>query len=328
MVRIGTDTIFSIALYRHDGEIGTSPDPDVADVIDPHTLESIEAEIRTDCGGIESIKVQIEGKLLKVEITQELTERLNLGLYKLRLKVREADTHFADGYRDVTLLTELCQVVSDGADAGLPKANISVAVSQLATGKSAYESYLETTKDNPKLSEEEWVASLTGDSAYEDYLKTTTDNPKKTLPEWLASFKGDTGDSAYEDYLKTTTDNPKKTLPEWLASFKGDTGDSAYEDYLKTTTDNPKKTLPEWLASLKGDKGDSAYDVYVATTSDSPKKSREEWLSSLDGVNGKSAYQSYLDTTKDEPKMTEEEWASNGWLIMLETLKKLRGTKR
>ena len=203
-VRIGTDAIFSIVLYRHDGEIGTSPDPDVADVIDPRTLDRIEAEIRTDCGGIESIDVHIEGKLLKVEITQELTERLNLGLYKLRLKVREADTHFADGYRDVTLLTELCQVVSDGADAGLPKGNISVAIAQLATGKSAYELYLETTTDNPKKSETEWMASLTG----------------------------------------------------------------------------------------------------------------------------KSAYQSYLDTTKDEPKMTEEEWASNGWLIMLETLKKLRGTKR
>ena len=233
-VRIGTDTIFSVVLYRHDGELGTSPDPDVADVVDPHTLASIEAEIRTDCGGIENINVQIEGKLLKVEITKELTERLNLGLYKLRLKVREADTHFSDGYRDVTLLTELCQVVSDGADAGLPKANISVVIAQLATGKSAYELYLETT----------------------------TDNPKKTLPEWLASFKGDTGDSAYDLYLKTTTDNPKKTLPEWLASHKG-----------------------------------------------------------------KSAYQIYLDTTNDSPKMTEAEWATGGWLVALELIKNVRGTR-
>ena len=265
-VRIGTDAIFSIVLYRHDGEIGTSPDPDVADVIDPRTLDRIEAEIRTDCGGIESIDVHIEGKLLKVEITQELTERLNLGLYKLRLKVREADTHFADGYRDVTLLTELCQVVSDGADAGLPKGNISVAIAQLATGKSAYELYLETTTDNPKKSETEWLASLTGA----------------------------TGESAYQIYLRTTSDNPKKSETEWLASHKGDTGDSAYQIYLRTTSDNPKKSETEWMASL----------------------------------TGKSAYQSYLDTTKDEPKMTEEEWASNGWLIMLETLKKLRGTKR
>lgn len=245
-MRIGTDTIFSVALYRHDGELGTSPDTDVADVIDPRTLERIEAEIRTDCGGIESVGFTIDGKLLKVEITQELTERLNLGLYKLRLKVREADSHFADGYRDVTLLTELCQVVSDGADAGLPKGNISVAIAQLATGKSAYELYLETT----------------------------TDNPKKTLPEWLASFKGDTGDSAYDLYLQITTDNPKKTLPEWLASHKGDTGDSAYQIYLRTTTDNPKKSETEWEASLTGK---SAYQIYLDTTNDDPKMTEEEW---------------------------------------------------
>ena len=244
-MRIGTDTIFSVVLYRHDGELGTSPDPDVADVIDPHTLASIEAEIRTDCGGIESIDVQIEGKLLKVEITQELTERLNLGLYKLRLKVREADTHFADGYRDVTLVTELCQVVSDGSDTGLPKANISVAIAQLATGKSAYQSYLETTKDNPKLSEVEWVASLTGDSAYEDYLKTTIDNPKKTLQEWLASHKGEKGDSAYQVYLRTTSDNPKKSETEWVASL---TGKSAYQSYLDTTSDEPKMSEEEWAS--------------------------------------------------------------------------------
>ena len=222
-VRIGTDTIFSVALYRHDGELGTSPDPDVADVIDPRTLASIEAEIRTDCGGIESIDVKIEGKMLKVEVTQELTERLNLGLYKLRLKVREVDAHFADGYRDATLVTELCQVVSDGSDTGLPKANISVAIAQLATGKSAYQSYLETTKDNPKLSEDEWLASFKGekgDSAYQVYLKMTTDNPKKSETEWLASNKGEKGDSAYQIYLNTTSDNPKLSEDEWSDAWK------------------------------------------------------------------------------------------------------------
>ena len=267
-VRIGTDTIFSVALYRHDGEIGTSPDPDVADVIDPHTLTKIDAEVLSDSGLVEAVEVRIDGHLLAIEISQELTMRMSLGLYRLRLKVREEDARFSDGYRDVTLQADLCQVVSDGSDTGLPKANISVAIAQLATGKSAYESYLETTKDNPKLSEDEWVAS----------------------------HKGEKGDSAYQSYLDTTTDNPKKTLPEWLASHKGEKGDSAYQGYLDTTTDNPKKTLPEWLASHKGEKGDSAYQIY-------------------------------LDTTNDSPKMTEEQWATGGWLVVLEQIKNIRGTR-
>lgn len=296
-VRIGTDTIFSVALYRHDGELGTSPDPNMEDIIDPNDLASIEAEVRTEFGSTEGVDVNIDGKLIKLEVTKEMTERLGLGCYKVRFQVRELDSRFSDGYRDVTLLSELCRVVPDGADAGLSHGNISVVVANLAEGKSAYDVYLSTTTDDPKLSESDWLESLKGFSAY-------------------------------QIYLQTTSDSPRKSLPEWMDSLKGEKGDSAYQDYLKTTSDEPKKTLPEWLASLKGDKGDSAYDIYVATTSDSPKKSREEWLSSLDGVDGKSAYQSYLDTTKDEPKMTEEEWASNGWLIMLETLKKLRGTKR
>ena len=245
-VRIGTDTIFSIALYRHDGEIGTSPDPNMGDIIDPNDLASIEAEVRTEFGGTEGVDVNIDGKLIKLEVTKEMTERLGLGCYKVRFQVRELDSRFSDGYRDVTLLSELCRVVPDGADAGLSHGNISVVIANLAEGKSAYDLYLETT----------------------------TDNPKKTLPEWLASHKGEKGDSAYQDYLKTTSDNPKKTLPEWLASHKGDTGDSAYQVYLRTTSDNPKKSETEWVVSLIGK---SAYQSYLATTSDEPKMSEEEW---------------------------------------------------
>lgn len=188
-VRIGTDTIFSIALYRHDGEIGTSPDPDVADVIDPRTLASIEAEIRNEFGESEVVATNIDGKLLKLEVTKELTQRMGLGLYRLGLRIREADARFTDGYRDITLASELCQVVSDGAEAGQANTEISVAIAQLATGK----------------------------SAYQHYLDTTTDTPKKTLQEWLASFKGEKGDSAYQSYLNTTTDNPKMTEEEWAA---------------------------------------------------------------------------------------------------------------
>ena len=203
-VRIGADTIFSVVLFCRNGSLGMSQAPEEKDVIDPRMLASIEAEIRNEFGESEVVATNIDGKLLKLEVTKELTQRMGLGLYRLGLRIREADARFTDGYRDVTLLSELCQVVSEGADVGKANADISVAIAQLATGKSAYQHYLETTTDNPKKSETEWLASLTG----------------------------------------------------------------------------------------------------------------------------KSAYQSYLDTTKDEPKMTEEEWASNGWLIMLETLKKLRGTKR
>ena len=217
-VRIGTDTIFSVVLFRRNGSIGMGQVPDEKDVIDPQTLASIEAEIRNEFGDSESVVTNIDGKLLKLEVTKELTQRMGLGQYRLVLKMREEDVRFTDGYRDITLVSELCQVVSDGAEAGQANTEISVAIAQLATGKSAYQLYLETT----------------------------TDIPKKTLQEWLAGHKGEKGDSAYQIYLATTTDNPKKTEEEWLTSLTGNTGKSAYQHYLETTTDDPKMSEQEW----------------------------------------------------------------------------------
>lgn len=156
-VRIGTDTIFSVALYRHNGEIGTSPDPNIADVIDPSTLVNIEAEVLSG-GRAEAVDVRINDRLLNIELSKEITNRLGLGLYSLRLKVREVDSRFSDGYRDVTLMTDLCQVVPEGAYTGKPKENVAVVIAQLATGKSAYQSYLDTTNDSPKMTEAEWAS--------------------------------------------------------------------------------------------------------------------------------------------------------------------------
>ena len=155
-VRIGTDTIFSVALYRHNGDIGASPAPNVSDVIDPSTLVNIEPEVLSG-GRAEAADVRIDGSLLNIEVSKELTQRLGLGLYSLRLKVREVDSRFSDGYRDVTLMTDLCQVVPEGAYTGKPKENVAVVIAQLTTGKSAYQSYLDTTNDSPKMTEAEWA---------------------------------------------------------------------------------------------------------------------------------------------------------------------------
>lgn len=155
-VRMGTDTIFSVVLYRYNGEIGTTIGQNVEDEIDPSSLVNIEAEVLSSIRA-EAVDVRINSRLLNIEVSKELTQRLGLGLYSLRLKVREVDSRFSDGYRDVTLMTDLCQVVPEGAYTGKPKENVAVVIAQLATGKSAYQSYLDTTTDEPKMSEEEWA---------------------------------------------------------------------------------------------------------------------------------------------------------------------------
>ena len=145
-----------------------------------------------------------------------------------------------------------------------------------------------------------------GKSAYQEYLDTTTDTPKLSLQEWLVSQQGAPGKSAYDLAVEAGF---RGSLSEWLASQKGDVGKSAYQHYLDTTSDTPKLSLQEWLASLTGQAGKSAYQEYLDTTSDDPKLSLEEWLASNKGETGDSAYQSYLKTTTDSPKLTEKQWA-------------------
>jgi len=116
------------------------------DIIDPNDLAGIKAEVCTEFGGTEGVDVNIDGKLIKLEVTKEMTERLGLGCYKVRFQVRELDSRFSDGYRDVTLLSELCRVVPDGADAGLSHGNISVVIEAAAMNYRAKEMGFDATR--------------------------------------------------------------------------------------------------------------------------------------------------------------------------------------
>lgn len=54
-----------------------------------------------------------------------------------------------------------------------------------------------------------------GKNLYETYLETTTDDPKKSPAEFFESLKGAPGRSAYNSYLLTTKDTPKMSEEEW-----------------------------------------------------------------------------------------------------------------
>jgi hypothetical protein len=84
------------------------------------------------------------------------------------------------------------------------------------------------TTDNPVLSEVDWIASLHGKSAYQSYLDTTADVPKLTEANWLLSLKGTNGTngaagaSAYAVYVSTVPNGQTPmTQNEWLASLNG-----------------------------------------------------------------------------------------------------------
>lgn len=186
-------------------------------------------------------------------------------------------------------------------------------ITEGAQGKSAYECYLETTTDNPVLTEEQWLNALVGNdgkSAYQIYLDTTTDNPKKTEAQWIASLDGKNGLSAYDIYVAQSQGEGETPLTEeeWLASLSGTEGKSAYECYLEVAGSNPL-TKEQWLHSLVGNEGASAYEIYLSTVPEGETPmSLEEWLESLDGEDGLSAYDIYV---AQGGSLSLEEWLAS-----------------
>lgn len=193
-VRRGSDTLFMLALYRNeDGglQLGGNQQPD-AKLLKPTELESVKAKLILDGDVIiDNLPLKLTDKHIAFELTKEMAS--SLGLYRIVLSFREADADYHDGYRDSTVGANLCVVVREGEEVTATKDTIDLHLAPLAKGEKGDK----------------------GDSAYKVYLATTTDNPKKTEEEWLASHKGDTGKSAYQHYLDTTSDEPKMSELEW-----------------------------------------------------------------------------------------------------------------
>lgn len=107
----------------------------------------------------------------------------------------DASQYYTKGQADETFQVKLASgtnIKTINNESVLGEGNISIPSGD--DGKSAYQSYVDTTDDNPVMTEEEWSQAILR-SAYLSYLATTSDNPKKTEAEWVASLKGEKGDT-------------------------------------------------------------------------------------------------------------------------------------
>lgn len=86
-----------------------------------------------------------------------------------------------------TLAAKLAQIATDIAT----KANDNAVVKSVSVNGQTPQT---PTNGNVNISVE-GIAGDDGKSAYQSYLDTTSDNPKKTEAEWVASLKGDKGDT-------------------------------------------------------------------------------------------------------------------------------------
>lgn len=112
------------------------------------------------------------------------------------------------------------------------------------TGPSSYQSYLDTTEDNPPLSEAAWLVSLKGadgtdgKDAYQSYLDTTEDNPPLTEAAWSAGGGGGVALTSYATQIATLSDYPL-TFPPTI-------GDWATDARTPTAHQHPISEISDW----------------------------------------------------------------------------------
>lgn len=107
------------------------------------------------------------------------------------------------------------------------------------TGKTAYQSYLDTTTDNPVLTEAEWSERAKGDDGKSAYEVAVENGYVGSETDWLLSLKGADGQDGANG-------------SDGQDGAKGDDGDSAYQVWLDAgNTGTPQ----DFLDSLKGEDG-------------------------------------------------------------------------
>lgn len=151
LVQRGTDKRIPVELVKQPS----------GEVLDPAELEELRAKVSSESGGMATIPYSVEDGKLVVEVTAEVTRQLGLGVYTLTATGRIPDPAYADGYHDYEIVVDLCKVTKYGSNETPVKVQANVLEGlKGADGKSAYQSYLETTTDNPKLSEKEWADTI------------------------------------------------------------------------------------------------------------------------------------------------------------------------
>ena len=182
LVQRGTDTRIPIELVAQPS----------GEVLDLSRFERLSVKVFNDAGTDATPPTDIQDNHLIVEVTADISQALGTGVYSVEVTGRVPDTAFTDGYHDYTVRTTLCRVTSDGSDATPTKVNANVI--EVLKGKDVKSAYEIAVKHGYTGTEEDWAKSLTpnggaggggnGKSAYQSYLDTTTDDPKLTEKEW------------------------------------------------------------------------------------------------------------------------------------------------
>lgn len=150
LVQRGTDKRIPVELVKQPS----------GEVLDPAELEGLHVIVSSESGmGIATIPYSVEDGKLVVEVTADISRQLGLGVYTLTATGRIPDPAYADGYHDYEIVVDLCKVTKYGSNETPVKVLANVLEGLKGKdGKDAYQLYLETTTDNPKMTEAQYAA--------------------------------------------------------------------------------------------------------------------------------------------------------------------------
>lgn len=157
-IRIGNDFICIWSILR------------AGDLEDLTTAISIKLWLRFAGRSIEIATYSINVNVITIDITPELASAV--GNYALLLEYTIIDSSLSDGIRncavDVDAFTIVPRTAQADDDTLLP---LTADVAAGIIGKSAYQSYLDTTSDDPPMTEQEWSDLITTHETTYDHAK-------------------------------------------------------------------------------------------------------------------------------------------------------------
>lgn len=191
-IAIGGDHLFPVVVYRREKD-PTLDHPEESDVlVRPEEMIDLSIIIyNTECGCMaKPTAVTVQGGQLLVEISGELTNVLGSGVYRLDVSYNEMNPHYDDGKHLIVLSRDLCRAVAP-SEATRPMAEeLHLVVQGMIQGDkgdpglSAYEWAVREGLCSTITQYLDLTRGVAGRSAYQSYLATTMDDPKMTEAEW------------------------------------------------------------------------------------------------------------------------------------------------
>lgn len=280
LVQRGTDKLIPVEFIK---------DPS-GEVLDPALFENLIVSVTNKRSALcATPPVSISGNTLIVEMTADITRRLEIGVCVMTANGRIPDEAYHDGYHDYEVVIPICKITKYGSNETPVK--VTAKVLEALRGASAYEILV---KHGYTKTEAQFADELIPKNGGGAGTPGTPGAPGERGPKGDPGPKGEQGIPGPQGppgpQGATGPAGPPGPIgpigPIGPAGPRGERGEQG----------------PAGSAGQQGQRGPAGERGPIGPIGPAGPAGPQ-------GPVGKSVYQSYIDTTDDNPKLTEKQWA-------------------